>query len=163
MNSRVVSQDPERSWPHWLTGILVVAAVMAIGSAFPPGEWYERLAKPTWQPPSWAFAPVWTVIYATLAASLALLLKAPAGEDRRNALLLFSVQLLFNAAWTPLFFGAESALLAFIDVVCLWVAALASALFAVSVRPAAAWLQIPNLLWVSFALVLNGVILALNW
>lgn len=163
MNARVVSQEFERSWPHWMIGIVVVASVMAIGSTFPPGTWYEQLAKPTWQPPAWVFAPVWTLIYATLAASLALLLAAPAGVDRRNALRMFSLQLLFNAAWTPLFFGAESALLAFIDVVCLWIAALASALFSVAVRPAAAWLQMPNLLWVSFALVLNGVILALNW
>lgn len=162
MNSRALSHGPEHGWSRWLLAALAVAGAMAIGAAFPPGAWYEQLIKPSWQPPVWVFAPAWAGIYATLAASLALLLSSPHGKDRRRALILFATQLALNAAWTPLFFGLQSPLLSFIDVIALWVAALSSALLAVTVRPMAAWLQIPNLLWVSFALVLNGVILALN-
>ncbi|MCK7593254.1 TspO/MBR family protein [Pseudomarimonas salicorniae] len=163
MNSQTMSIDPERSWPSWAISITVVAAVMLVGSAFPAGEWYQSLAKPTWQPPPWIFGPVWSAIYAALAASLALLLQAPPSRQRRRSLVAFGVMLLLNAAWTPLFFGLQSPLLAFADVILLWIAAVCSVLTAAAARPGAAWLQLPNLLWVSFALVLNGVILALNW
>lgn len=163
MSSQAMSTGMQRTWPSWAIAIAAVALVMGVGAAFPPDDWYASLVKPTWQPPDWAFAPVWTTIYAALGAALALLLNAPPSQERTLALGTFGLQLLLNAAWTPLFFGLNSTLLAFVDVICLWIAALSSAVFALAVRPASAWLQLPNLLWVSFALVLNGVILALNW
>src|SRR5690606_16967784 len=120
MSSRAMDTAGGRAWPAWLTALGVIAVIMTLGSSFPPGDWYEQLAKPTWQPPAWVFAPIWSLIYASLAASLALLLQAPRSVERRRALQLFAVQLVFNVAWTPLFFGLQSPLLAFIDVVCLW-------------------------------------------
>lgn len=146
----------------WGVALLVIAAVLALGAAFPPGEGYAELRKPTWQPPDAVFGPVWTLLYLMLAAALALLLQSPAGPARQCALLWFGLQLGLNAAWSPLFFGLERPALAFLAICLLWLALLASALAALRVRAAAGWLQLPCLAWVSFALVLNGVIVALN-
>jgi translocator protein len=142
--------------------ITAVAATLAIGSAFGPDAWYESLRKPTWQPPNWVFGPVWSVLYLMLMVALVQLLQAPPGPERSNALRWFGAQLVLNAAWSPLFFGLKMPALALLDIGLLWLALLGSIQAAFQVRESSAWLQVPTLIWVSFALVLNGVILALN-
>jgi translocator protein len=146
----------------WLVAITAVAATLAIGSAFGPDAWYESLRKPTWQPPNWVFGPVWSVLYLMLMVALVQLLQAPPGPERSNALRWFGAQLVLNAAWSPLFFGLKMPALALLDIGLLWLALLGSIQAAFQVRESSAWLQVPTLIWVSFALVLNGVILALN-
>lgn len=146
----------------WIIAIAVIALVLACGAAFPPGDWYAGLRKPTWQPPNWLFGPVWSALYALLTIALALLLQSRRGPRRRIALIWFGVQLALNAAWTPLFFGLQRPDLAFVAICLLWIAQLGSILAAFKLRPLAGWLQVPTLAWVSFALVLNGVISALN-
>ncbi len=150
---------PALAWP---LAFATVIAVLAFGTLFPPGEWYEALRKPTWQPPNWLFGPVWTTLYVMLAVALALLLQARPGPARIAALRWFGVQLVLNAAWTPLFFGLQQPALAFVSICLLWIALLGSIMAAFKVRPLVSWLQVPTLAWVSFALVLNGVIVALN-
>ncbi len=152
-------------WAPWLIAIAAVSLTLAAGALFPPGDWYDSLRKPTWQPPGGVCGPGWTTLYVMLAISLALLLKAEPDQDpeeRRRALTWFGIQLVLNAAWTPLFFGLQQPLLAFIDISVLWGVMLISIMAAFRVRAASAWLQVPTLIWVSFALVLNGVIVALN-
>lgn len=146
----------------WAIAIAAVVLVLACGALFPPGDWYSALRKPTWQPPSWVFGPVWSSLYALLTIALALMLKARRGPRRRVALGWFGLQLGLNAAWTPLFFGLQRPDLAFLVICALWIALLGSILAAFKLRPLAGWLQVPTLAWVSFALVLNGVIFALN-
>ena len=146
----------------WSIAIAAIAVVLACGALFPPGDWYAALRKPTWQPPNWLFGPVWSSLYALLAIALALLLQARPGPRRSVALVWFGVQLALNAAWSPLFFGLQQPSLAFVCICLLWIAQLGSILAAFKLRPAAGWLQVPTLAWVSFALVLNGVIVALN-
>lgn len=150
---------PSQAWP---IAIVAIALVLACGALFAPGEWYESLRKPTWQPPNWLFGPVWSSLYALLAIALALVLQAPAGRPRRVALGWFGAQLVLNAAWSPLFFGLQQPALAFVCICLLWIAQLGSILAAFKLRTASGWLQVPTLAWVSFALVLNGVIVALN-
>lgn len=155
--------DRRRSLSHWAIAAAVILAVAGCGAMFGPDTWYQGLRKPSWQPPGWVFGPVWTTIYLCLTIALALLLQAPAEPARRQALIWFALQLVFNAAWSPLFFGLHSPFLAFVDISALWCFALISALSALKVDSGAGWLQVPHLLWVSFALILNGVIVALNW
>jgi len=128
----------QRATP-WLIAFAVVFAVAASGAAFPPDVWFAELNKPTWQPPDWVFAPVWTVLY-----------------------LLIALQLLLSAAWTPLFFGLHSAQLALLAISLLWLALIGCISVSLRVHATAGWLLLPTLGWVSFALVLNGVIVALN-
>lgn len=146
----------------------LIALVLGLGSAmgllFPPDAWFATLLKPTWNPPSWLFGPVWTVLYILMAVALWLLLRET--HDRPEARVrpvgLFLVQFVLNLAWTPLFFGMHSPMLAFVDICALWVAALATALAFGKLRTVAGYLLVPYLLWISFALILNGTIWLMN-
>ena len=143
---------------------LILGLGMSMGLLFPPDDWFADLLKPTWNPPSWLFGPVWTTLYILMAISLWLVLRETASEPdaRVRPLGLFLVQFVLNLAWTPLFFGMHSPMLAFIGICALWVAALATALAFGRVRTLAAYLLVPYLLWISFALVLNGTIWLMN-
>ena len=98
----------------------------AMGGFFLPGEWYASLQKPAWNPPNWIFGPVWTVLYATMGITAWLVWKRGGFAGQRVALSLFLLQLLFNALWSPLFFGLRNPGLAFVDIVLLWLALLAT-------------------------------------
>ena len=144
--------------------ILLVGLGLASGFLFPPDEGFDGLLKPTFQPPASWFGPVWTVLYVCMGVAMWRLQREPGVEppQRRRALLLFAAQLALNLAWTPLFFGAHSPALAFVDICALWVALLLTVLAFGKIVPAAGYVLLPYLLWVSFALVLNGTIWLMN-
>ena len=154
-----------RAWVTWLVWVLaVVAAGSAVGLWFAPDEWYQGLAKPTWNPPNWLFGPVWTTLYALLGTSAWLVSRepgVPAGE-RRTAWIAFGVHAVLNLAWTPLFFGLRQPGLAFIDICLVWLALLWMTMQFGRIRPLAGYLLLPQVLWVSFALVLNGTLWLMN-
>jgi tryptophan-rich sensory protein len=146
-----------------LVGFLVLCyGAASIGSRFTPGAWYAGLAKPSWTPPGVLFAPVWTVLYGLMAVAGWLVWKAGATARTRAALALFAAQLVLNTAWSWLFFGLERTDLALLCIVLLWAAILATTLGFRRVRPLAAALLLPYLLWVSFAAALNFEIWRLN-
>lgn len=143
-----------------LAGYLgVTALAAAAGAAFRPDAWYEGLTKPAWQPPKRIFAPVWSVIYILIAVAGWCLSRHDVYEE---ATLLWAIQLAFNAAWAPLFFGAKRIDLAFADVCLLWLAIVATLLVAVQLDTIAALLLVPYLAWVSFAVLLNFAVWRLN-
>ena len=146
-----------------LTGWLVACfAAAALGGFFMPGEWYAALRKPSWNPPSWIFGPVWTTLYAMMAVAAWLVWKRGGFAVQRRPLTLFLVQLALNAAWTLLFFGLHAPGVAFAEIVLLWVfIALTLAAF-YPVSRVAAWLLAPYLVWVGFAAVLNGTLWRMN-
>ncbi len=174
MNSRQPVVRPEPVEPAapprdgWLALVgwilLLVGLGATVGGLFGPDAWYAALLKPTWNPPSWLFGPVWTLLYALMAVALWLVRREPESERglRRRALILFAIQFGLNMAWTPLFFALHSPGLAFVDICLLWIALLATGLAFGRVRPLAGYLLLPYLLWVSFALVLNGTIWLMN-
>ena len=147
--------------------ILVVACygaatVGGLAGAGADDGWYAELAKPSWTPPAWVFGPVWTLLYGLMAVA-AWLVWLQRGQRRvAVALVLFGVQLGFNAAWSPLFFGLHRPGLAFIDLVLLWGALVATVWAFLRQRPVAGLLLLPYLGWVSFAAVLNLAIWRLN-
>ncbi|MDP9817576.1 tryptophan-rich sensory protein [Spirilliplanes yamanashiensis] len=120
---------------------------------------YASLAQPSWAPPGWLFGPVWTVLYVLIAVSGWLAWRR-AGWT--GALTVFAVQLVLNAVWTPIFFGAGQYGWALVDITVLWVLiALTIGLFWRISRVASA-LLVPYLLWVSYATALNAAIVAMN-
>lgn len=146
-----------------LVGWLIVSfAAAAIGSRYLPGAWYASLAKPAWNPPAAVFAPVWTVLYASMGVAAWLVWRRAGFGGAGAALALFGAQLVLNAAWSYLFFGLHRPDLAFLDIVALWVAILVVAvLFGRQDRRAGA-LMVPYLVWVGFASCLNFALWRLN-
>jgi benzodiazapine receptor len=147
-----------------LLGCVVVCFLPAIfGAAYGPDDWYFReIRKPSWNPPGWLFGPVWTFLYASMGVALWRVARSAPLTATFPALLVFFAQLVLNALWSPLFFGARRPDLAFADIVLLWVAIVASIRFFRAHDRLAARLLVPYLLWVSFASVLNFTIWRLN-
>ena len=143
----------------WL-GITFAAAAM--GGLFLPGDWYARLQKPAWNPPNWIFGPVWSALYTVMAIAAWLVWKRGGFGGQRTALLCFLAQLLFNAVWSPLFFGLKQPGWALVDLVLLWLALLATVAAFWKVRVSAGAMLLPYLGWVTFAGVLNFTIWRLN-
>ncbi len=138
---------------------LVVGGGALLGAFFAPGEWYTRLAKPSFTPPNWVFAPAWLLLY---------ILIAVAGyrtwlRDRESLpMTLWWTQMLLNFLWSPVFFGAHSIGLGMI--VCLFLLANIGLFIFASWKKdkIAAFLFMPYAAWVSFALALNVGIFILN-
>ncbi|NYT08299.1 MAG: tryptophan-rich sensory protein [Methanomicrobiales archaeon] len=128
-----------------------------------PGSWYDMLVKPSFNPPSWIFGPVWTLLYILMGISLYLVLMAwRKGTDTRIPLLVFGIQLVLNALWSFLFFGLRSPAAGLAGILVLWVFIVATIVTFSRVSRPAALLLLPYLAWVSFASILNYAILTLN-
>jgi translocator protein len=127
-------------------------------------NWYQSLIKPSWSPPSWLFGPVWSVLYAIIAVSFGTVFyKAATGKLTWFIALPFALNLILNFLFTPLQFGLKNNLLASVDIL-LVLATLFWAL--ISIYPHARWIafvNMPYLLWVSFATALQLTITFLNW
>ena len=132
--------------------VCILAASM--GAIFRPGEWYEQLSKPAWRPPNWLFAPAWTFLYFTIAISGWLVWHSE-GFNAGLPLTLYAVQLALNAAWTPIFFGLHRIGAALVEILTLWLAIAATTAAFAQVHVVAAWLLVPYLAWVTFAVGLN--------
>ncbi len=138
---------------------ILCTVVGSLGSAATMPEikgWYAGLAKPWFNPPNWAFGPMWSTLYILMA------LTASAAWDNRAVRRTFFIILLVNALWSLLFFGLHQPGLALIDILAyltllvLWIQQLWPQ------HRGYALLQLPHLLWVSFATVLNASIWWLN-
>lgn len=142
--------------------LLLCFAAASPGAVFMPGEWFAALKKPSWNPPGWVFGPVWTALYAMMAAAAWLVWQRGGWKEQRKPLLIFLAQLALNAVWTPLFFGLHRPGVAFAEIVLLWLAIVATLVAFRPVNRTAVWLLVPYLAWVSFAAVLNGTLWRLN-
>lgn len=136
--------------------------VAATSAFFPPDEWYQDLIRPSYAPPNWVFAPVWTVLYTMIGISGWLVWKSTRQGDKHSALSAFVVQLILNAAWSGLFFGWHRPDLALMEIVLLWAAIVTTILLFRRFSTVAAILLLPYLAWVSFATILNYGFWSLN-
>lgn len=124
-------------------------------------SWYSTLVKPSWNPPSWLFGPVWTLLYILMGIACYLIWKSD--HPQKKALLKFYfIQLVLNALWSPAFFGMQSPLFGLIVIVPLWMAIMLCIIKFKSLSSFASGLMVPYLLWVTFATALNTAILVLN-
>jgi tryptophan-rich sensory protein len=145
--------------------ILPVAAASIAGQiATTPNiaNWYDGLVKPSFNPPNWVFAPVWTALYVLMAFAFWRILRQPPSPAKTRAIALFFVQLLLNASWSWLFFAAHSPLLGLLNIVPQWLAIVATIAAFRRLDPVAGWCLVPLAAWVAFAAVLNASVLALN-
>ncbi|GIG24263.1 TspO/MBR family protein [Cellulomonas denverensis] len=162
---RPVSETRRRTWPV-LVLLLVINALVAGGGSIASTSgvhgWYADAAKPDWIPPNWVFAPVWTVLYVLMAVAAWWVWRDVPGRAARLPLVLYGVQLALNAAWTPVFFGAELLGPGLVIILLLEVALVATIVAFHRVHPRAAWLLGPYLAWALYATTLNAAVAALN-
>jgi tryptophan-rich sensory protein len=126
-------------------------------------NWYATLEKPALNPPNWIFGPVWTTLYILMATAAFLIWKK--GWEKKEvkiALSVFLIQLVLNTLWSILFFGLQNPAIAFVEIVFMWLAIVATIFLFSKISKPAAWLLIPYILWVSFASYLNFAIWMLN-
>jgi translocator protein len=152
--------------PKLLTSLLLCQAAGVIGSFFTirsVDTWYVGIRKPFFNPPDSVFAPVWIVLYALMGISLFLIWrKGSDGGFPARAFSVFILQLILNSFWSFAFFGCRSSLAGFIVIVLLWVAIIWTIVLFLRISRMAAIFLFPYILWVSFALVLNGAIVLMN-
>jgi tryptophan-rich sensory protein len=148
-----------------IISILIAEGAGIIGSVFTAGSvksWYLTLAKPSWNPPSWVFGPVWTTLYALMGIAAALVWKQRDLPQAKLALWVYGIQLALNMLWSILFFGLKNPGLAFAEIIILLIFILITTVLFWQINPWAGALMIPYIAWVSFASYLNYTIWQLN-
>jgi benzodiazapine receptor len=154
----------DAGWGVLALALVVVALLLGQLATYPNlAPWHAGLVKPSFNPPNWVFAPVWTALYLLMAFAAWRILRLPADTPgRRTALALFLLQLGLNAAWSWLFFAAHSPLLGLIDIIPQLLAVLATILAFYRLDRLAALCLVPLVLWVGYASALNLAIWQLN-
>jgi benzodiazapine receptor len=149
-----------------ISAILLCELAGVIGSVFtiPSIEsWYHKLIKPSFSPPNWVFGSVWITLYFLMGVSAYLVWeKGVKKKDVRDSLLFFGVQLVLNILWSILFFGLHSPLYGFMCILLLWITIAVTITKFYRVSKTSGLLQLPYLLWVTFATALNFFVWRLN-
>jgi tryptophan-rich sensory protein len=161
----MVATPPKHPWLGLLSLLAVCFAAAAAGGAVTTPKidnWYAALAKPTWTPPNQIFAPVWSMLYLSMAIAAWLVWRQNSLAGAVIPMTLFGLQLLLNALWTWLFFGLESPGAAFVDILLLWAAIAVTTVAFWRRSTVAGILCVPYLGWVSFAAMLNFAIWRLH-
>jgi tryptophan-rich sensory protein len=141
---------------------LAVGAAAGMSTSQSVRGWFTELNRPFFSPPNWVFAPVWTTIYILMGISFYLIWKSPAGRERYRAMAVYFVQLFLNFCWSFIFFYFRLTGWALAEIILLWLMIIAMIVAFYRVKPAAAYLNFPYLLWVTFASILNGAYFVLN-
>jgi tryptophan-rich sensory protein len=127
-------------------------------------NWYSQLTKPSWAPPSWLFGPVWTILYTIIAITFGIVFyNTFTGKLSWIVALPFALNLVFNFAFTPLQFGLKNNALATIDILLVFVTIIWAFVVVWPHTRYIVYANIPYLLWVSFATILQISITYLNW
>jgi len=155
-----------KNWLKLIISIVLAGLAGFVGSFFTTSSvmsWYPTLIKPSFNPPSWLFGPVWTILYIMIGVSLYLVWTSKAkAKVKKKAYTIFGVQLILNSLWSIVFFGMQQPAAAFLVIALLWISIIYNALVFYRISKPAGYLLVPYFLWVSFASVLNFAIWILN-
>jgi benzodiazapine receptor len=124
--------------------------------------WYDTLRKPDWTPPNWLFSWVWNGLYVLTALAAWLVWRERRWGGVSLPLTLFALQFVLNVVWSDFFFAKHAPDIAFVEILFLWVAALATLLAFWQVTAVAGALLVPYLAWVTFAAALNYTVWRMN-
>lgn len=152
-------------WIKLITATVLCVLLGSVGGLVTVAEiptWYASLNKPSFNPPNWLFGPVWTTLYLLMGISVYLIWKQPVSTERNKALQFFILQFILNFCWSFIFFGLHATGWALIEMAALWIFILLTIIYFAKHSKTAAWLLVPYISWVSFALLLNGAIWRLN-
>ncbi|MCL7744013.1 tryptophan-rich sensory protein [Guyparkeria hydrothermalis] len=146
-----------------LMGSVVLVALTALtGGLFRPDNWYRALRKPDWTPPNRVFPIAWAVLYLLMAIAAWRVYLAEPSAARDAGLVLYLIHLIFNAAWSWLFFGRRRMVAALVDILLLWMLLSLVILLFFQASVPAAILLVPYWFWVAFAALLNARLWKLN-
>ncbi len=148
-----------------IISILMAEGAGILGSVFTASSvkgWYPAIVKPAWNPPSWVFGPVWSMLYALMGVAAAMIWNQKTMPGAKLALWTYGIQLVLNAMWSVLFFGLKNPGLAFAEIISLLVLITVTTVLFWKIRPWAGVLMLPYVAWVSFAACLNYAIWRLN-
>lgn len=141
---------------------LSVGAVAGMFTSQAVPNWYASLNRPSFSPPNWVFGPVWTTLYILLGTSFFLIWKENPSQQRSLAIKVFAIQMFLNFAWSFIFFYFNMIGFALLEIILLWISIAVTIFLFYKIKPIAAYLNIPYLLWVSFATILNAGYYFLN-
>ena len=152
-------------WKKLIVSLLIPLAVGGLSAFITRGDMdiYTKIERPPLSPPGKLFPIVWSILYFLMGVSLYIIWNSRARTDeKRSAIIFFALQLFMNFIWSPIFFSMQQYLLGFVVLVILWIFIIAMIISFKRISPIAAYLQIPYLLWVTFAGYLNLGIYILN-
>lgn len=165
----VAEKFPVNNGKIFVLAIILPQLAGVLGSVFTIPSiptWYAGLVKPSLSVPNWVFGPVWTTLFFLMGVSLYLVLSAPKsgkiGRERKQAIIVFGVQLFLNTLWSFVFFGLHKPGIALLEIKVLWLAIAVTIVCFYRISRWAAYLLVPYILWVSFAAYLNYAIWMLN-
>lgn len=142
---------------------LMIGFLSSFATQSSVNDWYLELNKPSFNPPNWIFAPVWTILYIMMGVAAGIVwAKGFYHIWVKTALYHFGIQLLFNALWSIIFFGFKNTFGALLVILTLLILLIFTIKWFTVVSKTAAYLLIPYLLWVCFATALNYKIWELN-
>jgi tryptophan-rich sensory protein len=148
-----------------VVSLLVPFAAAAIGTIATISNiptWYAALEKPFFNPPNWLFGPVWTLLYILIGISLYLIWTQKSTQSKKNAYIVFTMQMILNALWSIVFFGLHQVWLGFIIITLLLASILTMIILFRRFSHTASHILIPYAAWVTFATCLNLAIAILN-
>lgn len=147
-----------------MTSLIIMLLAGIVGAIFNSNssmEWYATLQKSTLNPPGIVFSYVWTLIYILMAISLYLVWNSE-DKNKKPAMVIFFIHFALNVGWNAIFFGLKLPILAFIEMIILWISIAITILVFKTINKTSAYLLIPYIIWVSFALILNFAVIILN-
>ena len=155
----------KRTWKTYAFWILLSVGIGTLSgflSREGAGTFSETVVQPPLSPPAWLFPVVWSILYVLMGISAARISLAPDSPQKKQGLNFFIIQLVLNFFWSLIFFNLQAYGLAFFWLVALWIVVFLMILVFNKVDPAAAWLQIPYLVWLTFAGYLSFAVWQLN-
>ena len=141
---------------------LIIGGISGVATASNITSWYVTLNKPSFNPPNYLFGPVWTILYLLMGISLFIILQSPPNNLRKKAITAFVSQLLLNFLWSFLFFQFHALGIALFEIIAMLCSILWMIISFYKINKTAALINIPYVLWVSFASILNASIYFLN-
>lgn len=162
----MTNQNNDTEWEAFIILLAINVAIGVVASFFTKPEiagWYAALQKPSFNPPTWLFGPVWTIIYVLIAfAAYRVWRHRNDSGEFTAATLIYIVQLALNFAWSIVFFGMHQLFWALMVILALLASIILNMVLFSRFSRTGAWLLLPYVLWVSFASVLNLNIYLLN-
>jgi len=142
----------------WIISFQIIGILIGIQTQNKLYPWYQTLVKSPYTPPDAVFGIVWPILYVILAITGWAIYTAPPKKNKQLIFILFSIQMLINWSWTPVFFGLQAVGIALFLLILLVILTIFLFLLCLKFKPWIAYLLIPYLLWISFASYLNAYI-----